>query len=170
MYRRHIILWLQWNEQFVSYITKNDIIHYSLSKKCTLLKLPKFHLISWWGNFLGTLQKLCITAEFPHAHIHTQRELEIRWNFGILCSSIQTNLMTQAIIVPQKQTHFIINLLIATSLVKTIKTVIRPIWKKGLFQNYKHLSLPDLKTFNVRSELIFTGNSTSSTFGGKSYV
>ena len=56
-----------------------------------LRKIPKFHLISWRGNFeerhsFGivleespeTMQKLCLSSKFPHQ--------DIRWNFGILHS------------------------------------------------------------------------------------
>ena len=57
----------------------------------SMCKIPKFHLISWCGNFVKThsfrrvsgdssetLQKLCIFTKYKNQ--------EIRWNFGILCS------------------------------------------------------------------------------------
>ena len=58
-----------------------------------LCKIPKFHRISWCGNFLGkhsycrasgeppeTLRKLCFSTKFLHQ--------EIRWNYGILHSQV----------------------------------------------------------------------------------
>ena len=52
-----------------------------------LHKIPKFHLILWYRNFVESfcralgnspkpMRKLCLSTKFPHQ--------DIRWNFGIL--------------------------------------------------------------------------------------
>ena len=59
--------------------------------KLSLRKMPKFHLISWCGNFVErqsfhtfssespkTIRKLCLSTKFPN--------LEITWDYGILRS------------------------------------------------------------------------------------
>ena len=59
-----------------------------------LRKIPKFHLISWCGNFverqsfhiasgesLETMRKLYLSTKFPHQ--------DIRWNYGTLYSGRQ---------------------------------------------------------------------------------
>ena len=65
----------------------------SINQKCpprrakvTLGKIPEFHIISWYENFVErrifrsvsresskTLRKMCLSAKFPHQ--------EIRWNY-----------------------------------------------------------------------------------------
>ena len=67
------------------------IMVFNKSLKRTINKNPKFHLISWCGNFVErssfrrvsddsteTLQKLCLSTKFP--------PYVIRWKFVILCS------------------------------------------------------------------------------------
>ena len=76
----------QWN-----FMHKINVTHFVLISSLVLCKIPKFHLISWCGNFVErlsfrrvsgespkTLRKLCLSTKFPHQLI--------RWNFGILCS------------------------------------------------------------------------------------
>ena len=61
------------------------------TQESALRKIPQFHLISWWGNFverqsfrivlgdsLKEMRKLCLSAKLLHQ--------EIRWNYGILRS------------------------------------------------------------------------------------
>ena len=63
----------------------------SVTLLSTLPKIPQFHLISWYANFVEThsfckvfcnssetLRKLCVSIKFLLQ--------EIRWNYGILCS------------------------------------------------------------------------------------
>ena len=69
-------------------IYRNAFLKISQMSQETLRKIPKFHLISWCGNFVEThsfckilsespetLGKLKVPTKFPHQ--------KIRWNFGI---------------------------------------------------------------------------------------
>ena len=77
---------LQWNRLW-------SLQQVTLLKKILLWlrKIPSFHLISWYGNFVErhsfrivsgnlskTIRKLYLSTKFPHQ--------EFRWHYGILCS------------------------------------------------------------------------------------
>ena len=84
---------------FTSEFKGSGFVYYEINRKfrttywrLSLLKIPKFYLIFWSGNFWErysfrivsgespeTMRKLCLSLKFPHQ--------EIRWNFGILCSA-----------------------------------------------------------------------------------
>ena len=55
-----------------------NVLYYILARR----KLPKFHLISWCGNFVvtpETLQKLCVSTNF-----HTRKFDEIAVSYAVL--------------------------------------------------------------------------------------
>ena len=50
----------------------------SFYKIFSLCKIPKYHLIFWYANFV---ENHSLSTKFPHQ--------KIRWNFGILCSVLK---------------------------------------------------------------------------------
>ena len=88
-YKHNRIFKCPWN--FIDGGHKHNKVLERDARKKTLHKIPKFHLISWCGNFKErhsfrvvsgdspeTMRKLYLSQKFPHQ--------KIRENFGILSS------------------------------------------------------------------------------------